>query len=305
MTEPIAYLNGRFVPVSQAVIPVHDAGFVQGVTVAEQLRTFRGRLFRLQQHLQRLHHSLEIVGVDPRLSCAELAEIANELAARNHALLHRDDDLGLAMFVTPGAYPTFLPEGSPAPTVGMHTVPLSFRLWSEIYERGQSLIVSDVRQVPPACWPPELKCRSRMHYYLADRQARLVETGARALLLDLDGYVSESATANVVVYYEKSGLISPPPEKILPGISIAVLKELAQNLDIRFSNRELTVEDVAKADEVFLTSTSPCLLPVVRLNGSAIGCGFPGNVFQRLLSAWSELVGVDIKQQAARFSRRS
>ena len=304
MTEPLAYLNGRFIAASQAVIPVYDAGFVQGVTVAEQLRTFRGRLFRLDQHLQRLRHSLEIVGVDPQLAPAELAEIATELAARNHALLHQNDDLGLAMFVTPGAYPAFVPDGAPGPTVCMHTVPLSFQLWSEIYERGQSLIVSDVRQIPPACWPPELKCRSRMHYYLADRQARLVERGARALLLDLDGYVSESSTANVVAYSENSGLVSPPPEKILPGISIAVLKELAANLGIRFSNRELTVEDVAHADEVFLTSTSPCLLPVVRLDGSPIGRGVPGDNFQRLLSAWSELVGVEIKKQAARFSRR-
>ena len=85
MVEPQAYLNGRFLPASQASVSVWDGGFVQGTTVAEQLRTFGGKLFQLQAHIERLARSLELVGIDPGLSLQRLAEIAQELAAANHA----------------------------------------------------------------------------------------------------------------------------------------------------------------------------------------------------------------------------
>src|SRR5688572_6334608 len=208
MTEAVAYLNGKSVPPSQAVNPVTDAGFVLGVTVAEQLRTFRGKLFRLDRHLQRLAHSLEIVGIDPGLSLDELGRTATDLAAQNHRLMDPADDLGLSIFVTPGAYVTFeTTVARSGPTVGMHTYPLPFHLWHDKYAGGQSLVITDVLQVPAACWPAELKCRSRMHYYLADKQAREIEPGSRALLLDASGQVVEASTANLLVYRAGEGLV--------------------------------------------------------------------------------------------------
>jgi branched-subunit amino acid aminotransferase/4-amino-4-deoxychorismate lyase len=304
----LAYLNGRFVPASQAVVPVYDAGFVLGATVAEQVRTFGGRLFRLEKHLARLAHSLEIVGVDSGISLCDLQAAAEELAGRNHALLDPGDDLGISIFVTPGPYATMVstlePDARIGPTVGMHTYPLPFHLWAEKYRTGQVVVVTDVQQVPPVCWPPELKCRSRMHYYLADSQARKFEPGARALLLDGDGHVLEASTANIVVHRRDAGLVSPPKEKILPGVSVGVVTELARSLGIPFVHRDLTVDDLATADEVMLCSTSPCVWPVVRLNGETISGGVPGEVFRKLLAGWNALVGLDIQAQAERFARR-
>lgn len=304
--EPLAYLNGKFVPAAQATVAVTDSGFVQGVTVAEQLRTFRGRLFRLEQHLQRLGRSLQIVGVDPGIQLSTLAEIAQRLTAHNHRLLEQGDDLGLSIFITPGTYGTFLRKAAAAPEsmIGLHTYPLPFYQWADIYDRGQTLVVTSTQQVPSSCWPPELKCRSRMHYFLADRQAQQIESGARALLLDADGNVTEGSTANLVLYEQSRGLISPPRAKILPGISSSVLAELAAQLEIPFAECELSVQDVAAADEVLLCSTSPCVWPVLRFNGERIGSGQPGPMFQRLLEAWSKLVQVDIRDQARRFALR-
>ncbi|MGI8978319.1 MAG: aminotransferase class IV [Pirellulaceae bacterium] len=305
MSEPLAYLNGSYLPFSQAALPVTDGGFVQGVTVAEQLRTFGGKLFRLEQHLARLSRSLAIVGIELGMPVERLGEIARELTAKNHSLLEPGDDLGLSMFVTPGPYSTF--SGSlvaASPTIGLHTYPLPFHLWHEKYERGESLVVTDVMQVPSACWPTELKCRSRMHYYLADKQARQKEPGARALMLEERGFVTEASTANILVYYRDVGLVSPPKEMILPGVSAAVLEELAGGLRIPFSFRPLTVDDVAAADEVLLCSTSPCVWPVTRLNGRAIGDGKRGGIASQLLMAWSELVGLDIQSQARQFLNR-
>jgi branched-subunit amino acid aminotransferase/4-amino-4-deoxychorismate lyase len=91
---------------------------------------------------------------------------------------------------------------------------------------------------------------------------------------------------------------------VLPGISLSVLAELADDANISVSQRDLTPLDVAMADEVFLTSTSPCMLPVTRFNGQAIGSGVPGPAFGRFLAAWTELVGLDIVAQAERFASR-
>ena len=215
MTEPVALLNGEFIPARELTVPVYDAGFMQGVTVSEQLRTFHGSLFRLDQHLERLNNSLTIVGLEHEVEIARLAEWAVELVARNHPLLDQGDDLGLSLFVTPGPYATLAPAGAQGATIGMHTFPIPFHQWVNLYDQGQPLEVTDIRQVPAACWPTELKCRSRMHYYLADLHARRKDRGARALLLDASGYVNEASTANIVIYRRDEGLVSPPREKIL------------------------------------------------------------------------------------------
>ena len=303
MPEPLAYLNGRWIPISQAAISVTDAGFIQGVTVAEQLRTFGGRLFRLDKHLERLERSLAIVEVSLDLPLADLAHIAEELATKNHSLLDPADDLGLTIFVTPGPYATYS-GGHKGPTVCVHTHPLPFGNWVEKYATGDSLVVTDVMQVPAACWPTDLKCRSRMHYYLADQKAAKIERGARALMLNELGLVTEASTANVVIYRKDKGLISPPREQILPGISVTVLEELARQMGIGFSRRELTVEDVAAADEVLLSSTSPCVWSVTRFNGRPISDGQPGPIASLLRAAWSQMVGVEIEAQARRFAGR-
>ena len=304
METPLAYFNGALVPASSACLALTDTGFIQGTAVTEQLRTFGGRIFHLDEHLARLERSLRIVDVDPGISRRRFAEIAEELVDHNHRLIEPGDDLGVSIFVTPGLYPGYSPPGPCRPTVCLHTYPLQFRLWADKYRKGQALVVTRVRQVPAECWPPELKCRSRMHYYLADRQAATIEPGARALLLDMQGFVTEASTANLVIYRAEEGLVSPPKSKSLPGISMAQVFELAGRLQIDTSQRDLRPEDVAAADEAMLTSTPLCLLPVTRLNGQPIGDGAPGPVFHRLLSAWSDYVGVDIVAQAERFAGR-
>jgi branched-chain amino acid aminotransferase len=305
MPEPVAYLNGQFLPVSQIAISPIDIGFVQGVTVAEQLRTFGGRLFQLEKHLTRLQRSLEIIGVDPGLTLAEIGVNACELVYVNHRHLDPADDLGLTIFITPGPYPTYVGQGGRVgPTIGMHTYQLPFHLWHEKYERGDALVTTDIRQVPGGCWPTELKCRSRMHYYLADMHARAIEPDARALMLDSEGFVTEASTANLLVYRQDTGLASPPKSKILPGVSMNVLEQLSADLGLPVTQRDLRVEDVSNADEVLLCSTSPCVWPVTRFNGQPIGNGKRGAVAAKLLKAWSERVGFDIEAQSHRFAVR-
>ncbi len=303
MTEPLAFLNGQLVPASQALLPVYDGGFVQGTTVAEQLRTFSGQLFRLTDHIDRLFHSLSIVDVDPVMTRPEFVAAAETLVHHNYQLLAAGDDLGLAMFVTPGPYAAMIRE-VPRATVCLHSFPLRFGQWAAKYQHGEALATTDVRQVPDDCWPPELKCRSRMHYYLADQRARRLHPGSRAIMIDHAGFVVEATTANIVLYRHKDGLVLPPAEKVLPGISQAELLSIAADLEIPAFHRDIRIEDVVGADEVFLTSTSPCMLPVTLVNGEPVGSGQPGPTFSSCIAAWSERVGLDIVGQARRYADR-
>ena len=313
MSTPLAFLNGRFVLAAELTIPAFDAGFVLGATVSEQLRTFGGKLFRVDEHLARLWRGLEITGIEPDCSLEQLAAWAAELAEANHRFLDPTDDLGLSIFITPGPYGTFAPPHVPRrPTIGMSTYPLPFHLWADKYETGDTLRTSHVHQVPAASWPPELKCRSRMHYYLADREVRKGGDGARPLLLDEDGYLNETPTANIVWYvdaheapegFEYLGTVDR--NKALGGISQGALLELGKRmLGVRNRVADLRPSGLNRCSEFMLTSTPFCVLSVVKIDGHAIGDGRPGAMYKKLLAAWSLEVGLDIEAQARRFATR-
>jgi branched-subunit amino acid aminotransferase/4-amino-4-deoxychorismate lyase len=292
MSTTWAYLNGRWIPDNELAIGVDDLGFLLGATVTERLRTFRGQVFRLEEHLRRLTHSLEIVGLPAAEISREIGAAISEFIQRNGDQLPDDDDWSVAAFATPGT------SSAGPPTVCVHGYPLPFARWATQFDNGVRIAISDVRQIPPTSLPPELKCRSRMHYYLADKKAAAAHPGARAVLLDEDGFVAEATTANVLIYCEGEGLISPPSRHILAGVSLGVVHELAAMLNVSFSQRPISVEDLCAADEAMLASTSVCLLPIVECDGNPLGSGKPGPRYRQLLAAWSELVGVDIAEQA-------
>ena len=168
---------------------------------------------------------------------------------------------------------------------------------------GAHLVTPSIRHVPPQCYDPKMKYRSRMHYYLADQEARLVDPDASALLLDLDGNVTETSGANFLLV-ERGTIVSPTLRNILPGISRATVIELANRLGIPLVERDIQVFSVMNADEAFLTSTPYCLMPVTKINGVPIGDGTAGPIFRRLIAAWSERVGLDIEEQITTGARR-
>jgi branched-subunit amino acid aminotransferase/4-amino-4-deoxychorismate lyase len=307
MTEPLVFLNGNMVAASQAHLAINDAGIVLGATVTEMTRTFHHRLWRLHDHLDRLFRSLRYTRMDIGMSRETLAKVSEELIANNAKLIDKDDELGLIHFVTAGEYPTYAGSAGRAarttPTVCVHTFPMPFELWAKKMCEGAHVVTPSIRHVPPQCYDPKMKYRSRMHYYLADQEARLVDPDAVALLLDLQGNVTETSGANFLIV-EKGTIVSPTTVNTLPGISRAMVIELAAKLGIPFVERDLQVYNVINADEAFLTSTPYCVMPVTKINGVAIGDGKPGPMFRRLLKAWSEAVGVDIGRQIEEAAQR-
>lgn len=299
MTQPTVFLDGNWIPNSELHISVDDLGFLLGATVTERLRTFGGKVFRLTEHIGRLRNSLDIIGLDSEAICREIETAIPEFLRRNQELIEAGDDWSIIAFVTPGI------PGSGQATVCVHGHPLPFKTWAAQFETGLPVVISHIRQVPASSVPPELKCRSRMHFYLADREAGQRQPGARAILLDQEGFVAESTTANVVIFRKGEGFISPPHDNILVGVSLGVVEELAAKIDIPFTNRPVTVDELRAADEALLTSTSICALPIVECNGRPLGAGRPGPAYRKLLAAWNDLVGLDIAAQARRFATRA
>lgn len=307
MTEPLVYLNGRTVPFSQAHVKIYDAGIVLGATVTEMTRTVRHHPWRLEQHLDRLFRSLRYTRMPLGLSKDELAAVSLELVAHNAKLIDADDELGLIQFVTAGEYATYAGSADGAvrttPTVCAHTFVMPFELWARKMQHGAHVVTPSIRHVPPQCYDPKMKYRSRMHCYLADQEAHRVDPDASALLLDLDGNVTETSGANFLIV-EKGTVVSPTTRNTLPGVSRAMVIELCGKLGVPFLERDIQVFDVMNADEAFLTSTPFCVMPVTKINAAPVGDGKPGPTVRRLLAAWSQEIGLDIEKQIREGARR-
>jgi branched-chain amino acid aminotransferase len=298
MSNSLAYLNGRLLPQSEATLPLHDAGFVMGATVTDLCRTVRHRLYRWEDHLARFRLSCHSAHLQQALTDSDLSQNAHELVAHNAGLLRPEDDLALVMFLTPGPVGYYLGEpggaGDGPPTLGMHTFPLPFVRYTRLFQTGAHLAVSNVRQPPADCVPPHIKQRSRLHWWLADRDVHDRFPGAFALLQDANGHLTETAAANLLVVND--GIVQSPPRGTgLGGISLQVVRELCAELKIPFAERPITIDDAATADEILLTSTPYCVCGVSRFNGEPIP--WPGPIFQRILAAWSEQIGLDIRSQ--------
>ncbi len=300
VAEPLVYLNGQLLPASQGHLALSDAGVVQGATVTEQARTFRGRPWRLDARLDRLFRSLDYTRITIPQSRQQLVGAVEALVAHNGVMLDDGGDLGIILFVTAGEYPTYARmsgrEPQTGPTVCVHTYPLPFAMWAKKMQTGQHLVTPSIRHVPPQCWSPQIKCRSRMHWFLADQEARRIDPEASALLLDLEDYLTETNSGNFFLVCAGT-ILSPTERNILPGHSRAMVKELASKGQLPFVERDIVLAEAFNADEAFTSSTPYCLMPVTRINGVTIGSGEPGPVYRVLMKAWSEEVGIDIEGQ--------
>jgi branched-subunit amino acid aminotransferase/4-amino-4-deoxychorismate lyase len=297
MTAPIAYLNGRYVPIDDARLHVFDLGIVGGTSVTEMARTFGHVPFRLPQHLDRLMASCDCVGLDVGLIPSELNAICERVVRENSATIPKHHDLGLIVFVTAGMNLTYVGRTGMTPgcTVCVHTFPLPFELWANMYDVGQHLVTVPTRSIPDAVINARVKHRSRMHWHIAGREAREIAPHAAAVLTDGDGRLTETASGNLCAV--DGTTIITPLSNVLEGISRDVVAELASSLGLEFIHASLTPDELSRADEAFVTSTPHCLVPVTRFNQSPIGDGRPGPVFKRLIEAWNLLVGIDIVAQ--------
>ncbi|MBI3455281.1 MAG: aminotransferase class IV [Candidatus Rokubacteria bacterium] len=299
MADYTAYFGGAWMPFSQVKIDPLDRGFLVGDCVFDVARTFNGKSFRMREHVDRLYRSLKYVRIDPGLSPDEMERISEEVISRNEHLRADAGDYQIWQFVTRGRGRWAHKAGPPA--VGVCIRQVGFSRFAHLYAEGAHGIIVRTRSFPADALDPKVKNFSRMNFNLAELEVADVDPEGWPILTDSRGSVTEGVGYNVFIV--ANGAIRTPGDRgVLQGVSRAMVFELAKELDLPVVEDDFQPYDVYTAEEAFFTSTSPCVLPVTRVDRRPIGTGAPGPIVRRLLAAWSEVVGVDIVAQAQRYA---
>ena len=298
----VAYCNGQWAPLHEVRIDLADRGFLLGDTVFDLSRTFGGRGFKLEEHIDRLYRSLAYVRIDPGVSAEAMLEITEEAIQRNEHLRADVGDFNVGQYVTRGHGLRAWMAESPTLIVKVGAIPFEF--YARAYEEGMHAAITRTRSYSPAALDPKIKHHSRLNMTLAELEANDIEPGAWPILTDADGNITEGSGYNVFIV-TNSVIKTPRDDALLQGISRGTVFELANTLEIPVIEEDLQPYDVISANEVFFSSTNCCLIPVSHVNRHRIGTDdrAVGPVTQRILDAWSDLVGLDIVDQMMQFSR--
>ena len=300
------YFNGSFVPESEARVSIFDSALMFGDMAFEVTRTFEGKPFRLRDHLERLYPGLKMLEIDCGLTIDEMEAATYQTIEVNRPCFPHGLDFQIMHNVSRGPlelYGWAFAEPLRS-TITINCWPLTWHLagLAQFYDTGVHAVIPRQQSVPARLIDPKIKNRSRIYYQVANLQAHRVDPKAFALLTDEDGFITEGTGANFFVV-KRGELLTPEPRNILRGVTRQAIIELAAQTGLPCHQCNLEPYDVMTADEAFFTSTPYSILPATRLNGLPIGDGAPGPVTQRLIAAWSDMMGVDIVAQATEYAK--
>ena len=271
----VVYVNGAYVPRDQARISIFDVGFLRGDAVFDTTSAWNGRIFKLPAHLERLELSLRAAGIACPLSRKELGDVIVETTRRCGLR-----NAYIQTIVTRGEPPFGVRDLTQCrPGLIVFAIPYVWILNPEQIKSGGRGSIVSTRALPVQCLDPKIKSLSRQHFDLAVLQGKFAGADV-SLMLDLDGRVTEGPGFNL--FAVKNGTMYSPPEGILMGITRQTVFELAAEHDLPAREAQLTAYDLYAADEIFLTSTAGGIMPLVELDGRAIGDGRPGPISQRV-----------------------
>lgn len=274
----LVYLNGDYIPLHEARIPVMDRGFLFGDGVYEVIPAYQGRLFRLRDHLQRLDNSLQGIGMENPLSYDEWEEILERLVDQQPEI-----DQSVYLQVTRGIYAKRdhnFPELIEATVLAMCS-PFGHP-GSSINEQGISAItIDDIR------WDYcNIKTTALLANVLLRQQA--VETGNHEAILIRNNNATEGAASNLFIVVDGQIITPPKSQALLPGITRDVVLELAEENHLNYCEADISQQQLESADEVWLTSSTREIMPVTQLNDRSVGDGKPGPVWQQMYQLYQE-----------------
>jgi branched-chain amino acid aminotransferase len=280
----IIFMNDRLVPEEEAKVSVFDHGLLYGDGVFEGLRSYSGRVFRLDAHLDRLWASARAIALEIPLAKDVVAKAVNDTLAANKLI-----DGYVRLVITRGAGSLGLDPSrtkNPQVIVIADTISLYPR---EFYEKGLRIVTAATQRVHSAALSPRIKSLNYLNNIMAKLeglQAGCVE----ALMLNHKGEVAECTGDNVFVIRSGSLLTPPPDAGILEGITRGAVMDLAHAAGIVCHEATLTRYDLYTADECFLTGTAAEVIPVVEIDGRKVGSGTPGPITARLTADFHTLV---------------
>lgn len=271
MSDAIVYLNGDFLPLEDAKVPVLDRGFIFSDGVYEVIPVFHGKAFRLEHHLARLKNSIDAIKIDNPHTATEWATIINEVISRNNPT-----DQSVYLQVTRGIakrdhkFPKDI-----SPTVFVMSNPLTQVPKTELENGVAAITLDDIR------WQYcHIKSIALLPNILLRQQA--VEQNASEAILVRDGVITEGAASNIFIV--RDGHIYTPPKAdcLLPGITRDLVVELAQTHGLICREEEISLDALQQADEIWLTSSTKEILPITLLNKQPVGNGKPGAVWKTM-----------------------
>ena len=271
------YLNGKFLPIEEAAVPVLDRGFIFGDGVYEMIPVYSRHAFRLQEHIRRLEQSLAALRIENPHSAHEWEALLLALIEKNAG-----EDQSLYLQVTRGPAPRdhAFPQTS-VPTVFMMSNPLIVST-REQYEHGIAAISTrDIR------WDRcDIKAISLLPNVLMRQMA--VDAGAVEAVMFRDGILTEGAASNILAV--EAGVILAPPkdQHMLPGITYDLILELAEANAIPVEIGYFEEARIRAADELWITSSTKEVLAIVTLDGQPIGNGQPGPMFRRMYQLYQD-----------------
>jgi len=279
----LVYVSGRCVPREEARISALDAGVLLGAGLFETLRTYGGRPFRLPQHLARLRASGDFLRIFVRESDDQIAATITHLVEANGV-----PDARLRLTATRGPLAAEVDDDEAPPATLIITAGPMTPYPAELYEKGATVVVSDIRASPddPTVYH---KTTGYLRNLLALRDAH--RAGAtEALIFNTKGRLAEGSLSNVFIV-SKGRLLTPPLEEgLLAGVTRAAVLELAAEAGVPAEQQPLSPRDCLDADELFLTNSIMEVLPVGRVERKEIGDGLPGPVTRKLAEAYKALV---------------
>src|SRR5229473_2912063 len=277
------YIDGKFYSEANAKVSVFDHGLLYGDGIFEGIRFYNGRVFRLEQHLERLWNSARSICLDIPMTRQEMTEALLETIRQNHL---RDGYIRLV--VTRGIGNLGLnPEQCKNPSVII--IAATIALYHEdFYRKGLSIVTVATRRSNPASLNPAVKSLNYLNNVMARIEANLARAD-EALMLNDAGNVAECTADNVFII--KRGQIFTPPitAGALRGITRAVVFDIAAELGLKISETDITRHDVFIADECFLTGTAAEIIPVIKADGRTIGTGKPGPITTRMIGRFREM----------------
>src|SRR4051812_37327188 len=277
------YISGKFCPQEDAKISVFDHGLLYGDGVFEGLRSYRGKVFRLAEHIRRLYESAKAIWLEIPMSPDDMSDAVNESVRVN-----KIDDGYIRLVVTRGAGTLGLdPNRCSNPQVIIIADAISLYP-KELYEKGLEIVTVSVQRMHPAALNPRIKSLNYLNNILAKiegLQAGCIE----ALMLNHKGEVAECTGDNIFLV-RHGQLWTPPLEAgILEGVTRDAVIEVARAAGIMVHEAPLTKHDVYVAEECFLTGTAAELIPVVKVDSRTIGTGKPGPMFRDLEQRFKKL----------------
>lgn len=274
-----------------------------GDMIFEMERTFNKKTFKLDEHLDRLYASAKAVEIEIPYLQKELYEAHENLLIENRREFTEDDEIRSLINVSRGILPLYANMGLPmGPSVMMACFPLKWIIKGayKLYQEGVHAVIPSQRTIPSQYLDPKIKNRSRLHYKLADIEAKRQDPSAWALLLDDQGLIAEGSGSNFFIVKNRE-VITPKGRNCLRGISRKYVMDLWDRIAEKVSEADIEPYDVMTADEAFFTCTPYSIMPVTRFNHKPVGDGKVGKVTKRLIQLWSDSVGVNLIDQVRKW----